>query len=362
MSNRFSITFVLLVKMWFKVALTILFAITLSLASPFNELHNDNGDVYEAKYKLIETASDIAPAFVPTTYRLPNNSIPVSYDLRLTTDIDKGLFNFTGNVKIHIKIVEATQEIVLHYRQTVIGEIKLWSTDGSSFVPNVPYEQIPVYEFLVVTLPDVVQPDDEFVLEIDYSSEHRADGGGFYRGSYNTPDGTQVWYATTQFEIDDARHAMPSYDEPGIRAPINLTMVHAKRYTAVANTDIEEQTEDGDYYVTKFYPTPRIQTYLLAFLVSDFDYVNATNTRISQKIIARPELIASGFGDFAGTVVGPVLNGLEQHLGVLYPITKMDHAALTLFNFGAMENIGRYFSDTSLHRFILLNNSFVCVA
>lgn len=55
-----------------------------------------------------------------TTYRLPNNSIPFSYDLTLNTDIDKGNFTFIGVVKIQIKIIEGSTAITLHYRQTTI--------------------------------------------------------------------------------------------------------------------------------------------------------------------------------------------------------------------------------------------------
>lgn len=332
--------------MWLKVAASIFLLISLSIASPLSQLHNNDVDVSieEVKYKLVENNESliISPSYVPTTYRLPNNSIPLSYDLMLTTDVDKGLSNFTGAVKIHIKIVDVSQEIILHYRQTTIDVINLLSVDGTTLIAaDLSYEQIPVYEFLVVTLPNTLNPDDELVLEILYTCEHRSDGGGFYRASYTNANGATVWYATTQFEIDDARHAMPSYDEPGIRAPITVAIKHGRTFTAVSNTDVESRTDDGDYYITKFFTTPRIQTYLLAFLVSDYEYVDAVNTRIPQKIYARPQLIESGYGDFAATVVGPILRGLEENLGVNYPITKMDHAALTLFNFGAMENIGK---------------------
>ncbi len=334
--------------MGLKVAVGILLLINLSSGLiPLSQLHNNDVDIEEVKYKLTENNKNlndddgpILPRYIPTTYRLPNNSIPLSYDLELTTDVDKGLSNFTGAVKIHIKIVNASQEIILHYRQTTIDVINLLSVDGTIVSTDLSYEQIPVYEFLVITLPNAVNPDDELVLEIRYTCEHRSDGGGFYRASYTNAAGAQVWYATTQFEIDDARHAMPSYDEPGIRAPISVAIRHGKGFTAVSNTDVDTITEDGDYFVTKFFTTPRIQTYLLAFLVSDYEYVNATDTRIPQKIYARPALIESGWGDYAATVVGPILRGLEEHLRVDYPITKMDHAALTLFNFGAMENIG----------------------
>lgn len=327
--------------MWLKVAINVFLLTNLSLASPLSGLYNNDVEISESKYRVVGSELEISPRYEPTTYRLPNNSIPLHYDLFITTDIDKGLFDFVGVVKIHIRIVDESQEIILHYRQTTINVINLYGADGTTIVAErLPYEQIPVFEFLVITLPSVRYPNDELVLEIQYTCTHRPDGAGFYRGSYVNANGATVWYATTQFEIDDARHAMPSYDEPGIRAPISATIKHGRPYTAVSNTDVESITEDGDYLITKFWPTPSIQTYLLAFLVSDFEYVNATNTRIPQKIYARPELIANGYGDFAATVVGPILRGLEEHIGVNYPISKMDHAALTLFNFGAMENIG----------------------
>lgn len=327
--------------MWLKIALNIFLFTNLSFGSPLNGLYNNDVEIEESKYKIVENELEITPKFVPITYRLPNNSIPLHYDLFITTDIDRGLFDFTGTVKIHIQIVDESQEIILHYRETTIDVINLLSADGTTIVAaNLAYEQIPVYEFLVITLPNTVYPNDQLVLEINYNCIHRADGGGFYRGSYVNTDGVTVWYATTQFEIDDARHAMPSYDEPGIRAPISATLRHGRAYTAVSNTDVESITEDGEYFITKFLQTPSMQTYLLAFLVSDFDYVDAINTRIPQKIYARPELIMNGYGDFAATVVGPILRGLEEYLGVDYPISKMDHAALSLFNFGAMENLG----------------------
>lgn len=350
--------------MWVKVALSLLLVTNLSFGNPLSGLYNSDGvTIEESKYRTVMKSDEtvISPLYVPTTYRLPNNSIPLHYDLFITTDIDKGIFDFTGSVKIHIQILEDSDEIILHYRQTTIDVINLLNVDGTTIiVQDLGYDQIEAYDFLVITLPNPVYTNDEFVLEIKYFGTHRSDGGGFYRGSYVNTDGNTVWYATTQFEIDDARHAMPCYDEPGIRAPISATLRHGRTFTAVSNTDVESITEDGDYTITKFLQTPRIQTYLLAFLVSDFDYVTATNTRIPQKVYARPELIQNGFGDFAATVVGPILRGLEEHIGVNYPISKMDHVALSLFNFGAMENIGgariALFSFNSIAEVTISNN------
>lgn len=169
--------------------------ISLSFGNPLSGLNYSHlFNVEEIKYKKV---IDNSVAFVPIGYRLPNNSIPLSYDLMLTTDIDKGLFNFTGHVKIHLRIVEESDEVILQYRQTTIEEINLWSADGTSLIP-LPYDQIEEFEFLVITLPSALQPDEEITIEIKYNALHRTDGGGFYRYSYNNADGELVWYAATQ--------------------------------------------------------------------------------------------------------------------------------------------------------------------
>lgn len=163
--------------------------ISLSFSSPLSGLNN-------GQFDIVEVLDNFA-AFVPIGYRLPNNSIPLSYDLMLTTDIDQGLFNFTGHVNIHIKIIEESDEIVLQYRQTTIEEINLVSADGTTLIPLL-YDQIEEFEFLVITLPSAFEPDEEITIEIKYNAQHRTDGGGFYRYSYTNLDGELIWYAATQ--------------------------------------------------------------------------------------------------------------------------------------------------------------------
>jgi aminopeptidase N len=265
---------------------------------------------------------------IPSTYRLPNDSIPLGYKLHLRTDIDQEIFEFDGNVAIHIKIVERTSIITLHYRQINITKVELWSAESQTYLRDLEYSYIDTHEFLKVNLTSESQVDDELILNIEYNGVLRADGGGFYRAYYDVNE-TRVWYGTTQFEVTDARHAMPCYDEPGIRAPIQLTFDHSPNYEAVSNTPVERFETVGNYRRTIFEPTPPMQTYLLAFLVSPFEYVTNNDPRVEQRIYAKPSSIRNGEADFSINVVKPILEKLEEHLKVNFPIRKMDHAAIT---------------------------------
>lgn len=75
-----------------------------------------------------------------------------------------------------------------------------------------------------------------------------------------------------------ARQLFPCFDEPGLRAVFELSVIHKNNYTTVlGNSDIRETVAvDDSFTKTTFNPTVPMATYLFAMLVSDFDHVNAT--------------------------------------------------------------------------------------
>lgn len=96
----------------------------------------------------------------------------------------------------------------------------------------------------------------------------------------------------------------------------------------------------SDYVVTKFHDVPSVQTYLIAFIVSDFDYIESSFGRTPHRIYAKPQSIANGEAALAIFVSDFMLTAFEEYLGVPYSMDKMDQAALPDFAAGAMENWG----------------------
>lgn len=277
-------------------------------------------------------------------YRLPNNSKPTNYELMIKTGVELDNFKFNGEVKITIIILkDMEQTITVHSRQLKIENVAFLNPITSQLIrDNLTYTLDDVKEFLNITLPTAQLNGTSIKLGIRYSGILREDLNGFYRGKYS--EGTEDhYYATTQLESTDARHVMPCFDEPGIRAPINVEIHHPQKYSAISNTKVittETSPLDVNYNVTKFETTPPMQTYLLAFLISDFGFKSNDVVKVEQRVYAIPKSILNKEVDYALSEVDNILKGFEKYLGVEYPLNKMDHAAINQFSAGAMENYG----------------------
>lgn len=81
-----------------------------------------------------------------------------------------------------------------------------------------------------------------------------------------------------------------------------------------------------------------MSTYLVAFVVSDFTYVENG----AQKVYARPQAIKEGLGDYAVWAGVEILDILAKFLNYNYTPSKLDQIAFPddYFAAGAMENWG----------------------
>ncbi|XP_042370919.1 aminopeptidase Q-like, partial [Plectropomus leopardus] len=77
-----------------------------------------------------------------------------------------------------------------------------------------------------------------------------------------------------------ARKTFPCFDEPAMKAVFYMTLIHPPGTVALSNgmeTDIVNVTIDGfALKQTKFEPTKKMSSYLLAIVVSDYTHLNAT--------------------------------------------------------------------------------------
>lgn len=93
--------------------------------------------------------------------------------------------------------------------------------------------------------------------------------------------------------------------------------------------------------LSRFEVTPPMSTYLVAFVVSDFECVSSvTSDNITVNVCGRPEAILRGEGNFALEVSTKVIPYYEQSYNIPYPLSKCDHFALPDFAIGGMENWG----------------------
>lgn len=74
----------------------------------------------------------------------------------------------------------------------------------------------------------------------------------------------------------DARRGLPCWDEPGFRSYFDTSIIHMQNMTALSNgielrTETHEEAGEG-WMKTTFKTTPKMPTYLLAFIVSNFAY------------------------------------------------------------------------------------------
>ncbi|HEU4914495.1 MAG TPA: M1 family metallopeptidase [Candidatus Saccharimonadales bacterium] len=162
---------------------------------------------------------------------------------------------------------------------------------------------------------------------------------GIYASNYEE-NGQKKKIVSTQFESHHAREAFPCIDEPEAKATFELTLISPKGQPAISNMPAADQSEKDSRLVTTFEPTPRMSTYLLAFVYGDMHFKetktkNGVDVRVWASKAQAPESL-----DFGLEVAKRGIEFFEEYFGVPYPLDKCDHVAIPNFSSGAMENWG----------------------
>lgn len=80
-----------------------------------------------------------------------------------------------------------------------------------------------------------------------------------------------------------------------------------------------------------------MQTYLMAFVVSDFHYILRGSTfDVPQRVFARPEAMRNDEGEFALATGLRVLRHQQEYFGTTYDLPKMDQIAIPDFAAGTL--------------------------
>src|SRR3989344_4017319 len=255
--------------------------------------------------------------------RLPAHIKPERYEIFLKPDLEG--FTFTGEETMWLSLDKPSKAITLH-----AAELEVFSEDA-----NVSYDQ--AAETVTLTFKKPISGKQKIKLKVTgiLNDQMR----GFYRSKY-IHNGEEKYLATTQFESTDARRAFPCIDEPSAKAVFDVTLMVPKEKTVISNTIESEVLEhDGGYKSVKFESTPRMSTYLLAFIVGDFEYIEKkTKGGVMVRVFVTPG--KSLQAKFALDVAVKTLDFYEDYFDIKYPLPVSDLIAIPDFAAGAMENWG----------------------
>eukprot|EP00463_Aulacantha_scolymantha_P003380 TRINITY_DN423_c0_g1_i1.p1 TRINITY_DN423_c0_g1~~TRINITY_DN423_c0_g1_i1.p1 ORF type:complete len:576 (-),score=89.60 TRINITY_DN423_c0_g1_i1:104-1831(-) len=161
---------------------------------------------------------------------------------------------------------------------------------------------------------------------------------GFYRASY-TKNGEKRWMGTTQFESTHCREAFPCWDEPEIKAVFRIILNIPSNRTALSNMPIEEENITETLQRVVFKDTPIMSTYLLAWVIGEFDFTE-NKTKYGTIIRVYTQEGKKEQGLFALDCGVRVLEFFTDYFDIEFPLPKLDMIAIPDFDAGAMENWG----------------------
>lgn len=271
------------------------------------------------------------------TFRLPNNTQPLNYNLKINTSIHDGIFTFDGQVEILISILQTSNNITLHARRLGIDDITLRYPDGTLFESNLRYTYDSATEFLTVLTTEQIVGGTLLVVDIRYFGllGDFMDRGFFYSSYVDSATNETFWLASTQFQPINARQAFPCYDEIRFRTPYDIEITYHNSYNAISNMAVERIVTVGEFETAIFETSPPMPTFQVSFTISNFDFVEFDSS-VNMKVYARPEAIALEQAD-NGLALGYIfLNAIVEYFGFPYPLSKSYQLVLPEFSSAGM--------------------------
>ncbi|KAJ8311347.1 hypothetical protein KUTeg_010702 [Tegillarca granosa] len=208
----------------------------------------------------------VYPNDVTINVRLPRSVLPQHYDLELKPDIygnEPESFRFYGHSSL------ASQKVV-----------------GLKFDTH--------REFVIFILDSDLQSGSVYYLSFDFSGPLKEDLHGFTLVRIQEEEKQGKYMATSDFEPNDARKAFPCFDEPDIKASYNITILRKPNKISLSNMPKRMEQNRSDGYIADVYEeTKKLSTYLVAFIVCDFDrdsiwarsdYINQTTLALNASL------------------------------------------------------------------------------
>ncbi len=252
---------------------------------------------------------------------------PDHYELSI--NLNRPDRSFAGTVTVNGLVHPNVNEIRLHAKEL---EIHSATFDGKEAT-----HELAQNDELVISHADITEGSHHVVVV--FSGKITDSMVGIYPGYYEV-DGDKKELLATQFESHYARQAFPCIDEPSAKATFDLTLTTEKDVVVLGNMPVKQQSTDDDSLVTTFETTPKMSSYLLAWVVGDLQKKSATTKSGVEVNVWSTKAHPENNLDFALDIAARTIDFFDEFFGVPYPLPKSDHVALPDFSAGAMENWG----------------------
>jgi len=280
---------------------------------------------------------------------LPIHVSPSHYSLELTPNLES--LEFYCNEVIDVDVTKAgVSEVTLHSKEIFIETVSFKSV-GTASAPTVVEINYNTQYNTVKFVFDGALPEGKGQIFIRFRGILNGDMCGFYKSSYADANGNKKIMASTQFEALDARRAFPCWDEPAVKATFTVSLIVPAHLMAISNmpetstvhvpAPAAHHGTNGGKQLKKvtFEVTPKMSTYLLAWCVGEFDFVQGvTKGGVMIRVLSPPG--RGPQGQFALDVGIRSLDFYDDFFKVPYPLPKLDMICITEFAAGAMENWG----------------------
>lgn len=269
-----------------------------------------------------------------TKGRLTKTINPVHYIILLKPNLKT--FKFRGTVIITVQFddqYKTLPKFAIHSKELDIFNVDINGSNVGDFSLDTKHE------LLIINPPYIKNDMKTHTLTVSFEGTLNDDLKGFYRSKY-MKNGKEEWIATTQFESTDARRAFPCFDEPSFKSTYDIAITHPDDKMVLSNSTVMKITHHTDGTITTiFNTTPKMSTYLCAFIVGNFDYIEGfSKSKKRIRVYGLPE--DKPKLEFAKKVAIDSLDWYENWFGIPYPLEKMDLIGVPDFNAGAMENWG----------------------
>ena len=197
-------------------------------------------------------------------------------------------------------------------------------------------------------------------IEIKYTFKLTHNMEGVYLSTYQY-EKKEERIVSTQFESHYAREGFPCVDEPEAKATFDLKIIDtddtdtilsnmpkkSERVLEYTSVDPDESPAGGvnlskkvKRKVVEFETTPRMSTYLLAFVIGHFNKITSKNEHGVEVSTYAALNQSKSLLNFPNKIAKEALDFYDDLFGIPYPLPKMDQVAIPDFEAGAMENWG----------------------